>query len=186
MGQDKADLVLEGQTWVQHLANRLAPPGVPVVVATRDPNGPGADSGYPVVVDAIPGAGPMAAMEAVLGAIQTPYALFVPCDMLSLPADLGDRMLRFVPGVHGVVARLGEQIQPFPVLLADDLREPMRAWLRAGFRRADHWLDHVPARIVPYAELFPGDPTGRGLANLNDSSALHEWESTNRGTRGDD
>ena len=170
-GQDKADVPFGDTTLLGHTIRRLAPAGVPVIVATR-PDGPGRDAGVPWVPDVIPGAGPLSGAAALLGACETPYLLVVACDTPFLPADLGDRFLSRVPGVDGVVLSAEGRPEPLPCLLSAELGGTFCDLLEAGHRRADAWLAHAAAQVIPFAELFPDLEPGRALHNVNSRDDL--------------
>lgn len=166
LGRDKAAVPFADSTLLQHCVHRLAPDGVPVIVATR-PDGPGRDQGYPWVPDVLPGEGPLSGAAALLYACETPYLLLVPCDAPLLPADIGDRMLARIPGVDGVATVAGGRTWPMPTLLTVDLAPLFRALLEQGERRADAWMDHAAAALVPFEELCPNVPSERAFLNVN-------------------
>ena len=164
-GSDKASVSFNGSTLLQHMASRMAPQGVPVMVATR-PDGPGRDCGHPWVADLIPGEGPLSGTAALLEACETPFLLVTPCDMPVLPPDLGDRMLSFVPGVDGVLATTSERTWPLPAFLSVDCAPVFRSLLERGKRRADAWLDELPAALVPFRDLCPEVSAEQAFMNI--------------------
>ena len=166
LGRDKATVPFAGTTLLQHVAGRLAPEGVPVIVATR-PDGPGRDLGYPWVPDELPGEGPLSGATALLYACETPFLLLVPCDAPLLPPLIGDRLLDRAPGVDGVLAVAEGRTWPLPALLTVDLAPLFRSLLEGGARRADAWLEHAPAALIPFEDLCPGVSPERAFLNVN-------------------
>lgn len=176
MGCDKALATFRGATLLERCVRRLSKPGVPVLVATREPGAPGWQAGYPLAYDLLPGEGPLSAMAGALKRVETPYALFVPCDMILLPPDLGDRLLPYASGMAGAAFVREGRVEPFPALVSAEAGDELESFLLAGERRADVWIRRLPARTVPYERVFPEDPGALGLSNANDGESLKRLE----------
>lgn len=166
LGHAKAEILYGSLTAVQHVARRLAPPGVPTLVVTR-PDGPGRNLGLPYVEDVLPGEGPLSGMAALLSACETPYLLAVPCDQPLLPPDLGDRLLRHARGTEAVVLSVNDRVEPMPAFLSTELATLLHQLLSEGERRADAWLARAPGAVVPFAHLYPGLRPEDVLVNVN-------------------
>ena len=175
LGRDKATVPFEDTTLLQYVGRRLAPEGVPVIVATR-PDGPGRDLGYPWVPDELPGEGPLSGAAALLCACETPFLLLVSCDAPFLPSDMGDRMLARVSGVEGVLTVANGRTWSLPALLTVDLAPLFRTLLKDGARRADAWIDHAAAALIPFEELCPDVPPERAFLNVNTPEDLARAE----------
>lgn len=173
MGTDKAALLLNGVTFIRFLANRLAPAGVKVMIATRA-DGPGHEPGFAVVHDQFPLTGPLAGMLTLLEAAETPFVLVAACDTPFLPPDLGDRLLHHATGVSAVLLSLEGQLEPLPVLLSTDLAPTLRRLVESGERRALAYWDEVPCAVVPFEGLYPGEEARLVLMNVNTPTLLTE------------
>ena len=171
MGRDKADLLLDGRTLIAHAAHRLAPPGVPVRVATR-PDGPGRDGPFPALIDPLPGAGPLAGMLALLEGAPTPWVLVVACDQPLLPPDLGARLVGSAGDAQAVALELGGETQPLPLLLSRELAGAIRGRLLEGGRRALSALDSGRVRRLSFEGLWPTLEGVPVVANVNRPEAL--------------
>lgn len=176
-GRDKADVPYGDTTLLGHAVRRLAPEGVPVIVATR-PDGPGRDHGVPWVPDLVAGAGPLAGTAALLRACETPFLLVAPCDAPMLPEDVGDRLLTRIPGVDGVVTVVEGRVQPLPALLSVEMAPLFAELVNAGDRRADAWLQHAAAQVVPFEDLYPDLDAGRAFHNVNTPEDLARVDPT--------
>lgn len=175
MGRDKGTAPFLGTTLREHLARRLAPDGVPVLLSTgtRDDAAP---AGWTRVLDAEGGLGPLAGVAALVGAARTKFVLIVACDAPLLPPDTGDRLLRYSTGVDAVLLSVGGRVEPFPALIATELAPRLRDLLASGVRRADGWHERCSAAYVPFATAFPGADPSRALLNANDPEALARAE----------
>lgn len=87
MGRDKAALLIEGQAlWQRQLATLRATGASELLISGR-PDGPYAGSGIPIIADLTPGAGPLAALEAVLPRITTSHVVVLAIDLPAMRAD---------------------------------------------------------------------------------------------------
>ena len=87
MGRDKAALEIEGQLlWQRQLATLRATGASELLISGR-PDGPYADAGLPIIDDLTPGAGPLAALEAVLPRITTSHLIVLAIDLPAMRAD---------------------------------------------------------------------------------------------------
>jgi len=136
------------------------------MVGTR-PDGPGRGQGVPWVPDLIPGAGPLSGLGALLQACETPFLLLAPCDAPRLPSDIGDRLLTRIPGVDGVMLVVEGRHQPLPALLSVELAPLITDLVKAGERRADGWLDHAAAGLIPFEDLYPDLDPRAAFHNVN-------------------
>ena len=87
MGSDKAALVVGGQPlWQRQLATLRATGASELFISGRT-DGPYAGCGVPIIADLTPGAGPLAALEAVLPRITNTHAVVLAIDLPSMRAD---------------------------------------------------------------------------------------------------
>ncbi len=150
-GVDKGLQLLNGEPMVAHILRRLRPQvGALLINANRN-----ADAyrqfGCPVTADELPGyAGPLAGLQAGLGQCQTPYMLTAACDSPLIPGDLAARLADAIERERSDVAVVttgiapDRQRQPVFMLVKSSLRPQLTAWLQAGGRKVDDWLQSVP------------------------------------------
>ena len=87
MGRDKAALEIEGEPlWQRQLATLRATGARDLLISGRA-DGPYANAGVLVIEDLTPGAGPLAALEAVLPRIATSHAIVLAIDLPAMRAD---------------------------------------------------------------------------------------------------
>lgn len=166
MGADKAQLTLDGETFVSIIARSL---GVVVarasVVSSREEH---SSFGLPVVRDIHAGAGALGGIHAALTVCRTRWALVVSCDLPFVTGDLFARLAALGGGESGLwdaVAPVQPDGRPQPLCalyapaaclrVAEDL-------LESGERRPRVLLHDVRTRWVapdelsdlPRAELF--------------------------------
>lgn len=168
-GVDKGLALLDGQPLAAHVLARLAPQvGALVINANR--NGEAyAQLGAAVIPDLRDDfAGPLAGLETGLASCQTHYLVCAPCDSPFLPADLVPRLAEaLATGQASIaVARTGEQLHPVFALMRRDVLPDLQAFLHAGGRRMESWLQ----RLCWVACAF--DDEAEAFANINTTDEL--------------
>lgn len=152
-GGDKALADVGGQTMIDAVIARLAPPCAAMVVVGR------AHADWPVLADRLAGgAGPLAALSAALhhaAATGFDAVLSAPCDVPDLPHDLVQRLGEGPAVVAG---------QPVVGLWPARLAAPLDAWLATGERSVRGFAAAVGARAI----ALP-------LANINSAADLAAW-----------
>lgn len=172
-GIDKGLALLDGRPMVAHVQGRLAPQvGALLINANRN-----ADSyarfGPAVVPDCRPDfAGPLAGLEAGLNACATPYLVCAPCDSPFLPTDLVARLGAALAGGQAslAVARTGEQLHPVFALMRRDVLTDLQAFLHAGGRRMESWLQRLRWVACPF------DDQAAAFTNINTADELRAYE----------
>jgi molybdopterin-guanine dinucleotide biosynthesis protein A len=115
MGFPKARLLVEGETLLHRQLSILMQAGASELLVSVNPACPESPpDGFPVraVPDRIPGAGPMAGMEALLRASQTPWVLIVAVDLPRLTARFITDLLHQLTPTSGVVPFSGGRLEP--------------------------------------------------------------------------
>jgi len=170
---DKGLALLDGQPMVGHVLERLRPQVGPLIINANQNLDDYARFGPPVVCDRLEGfAGPLAGLEAGLAACTTPYLVSVPCDSPFLPPDLVSRLADTLTAARAsiAVARTGDQLHPVFSLMRSDALPDLQAFLRAGGRRVERWLQRL--RWVP----CPFDDVPEAFANINTPEELRAHE----------
>jgi molybdopterin-guanine dinucleotide biosynthesis protein A len=165
-GVDKRELVIDGRTIFERQIAALAPCVAEVIVSS-----PRAIAGYRSVVDAVPGAGPLAGIAAGLAVAATPWLLVVAGDMPYLHRAFIELVLaRGDPSCDAVGIRIGGLPEPLcTVLRVATWRAIASARLAAGRLKASALLTDGAARVrwIEEAELRAIDPDLRALHNVN-------------------
>jgi len=170
---DKGLALLDGQPMVGRVLERLRPQVGPLIINANQNLDDYARFGPPVVCDRLEGfAGPLAGLEAGLAACTTPYLVSVPCDSPFLPPDLVSRLADTLTAARAsiAVARTGDQLHPVFSLMRSDALPDLQAFLRAGGRRVERWLQRL--RWVP----CPFDDVPEAFANINTPEELRAHE----------
>ena len=138
-----------------------------------------------LVTDRQPGLGPVAGMEAGLGAAERALCFVSACDLPFLGADVVTAVLRALDA-HRAEAADPDRCAVVPV--ADGRRQPLAAayargaareaarCLEARELRMDDLLGRLEVRTVPAEELAGGDAAGGGgpFANVNSPEELRD------------
>ncbi len=159
MGRDKALLDYDGRTFVERVTERLRPLVRRVTVVANARNAE-ALRGLPldeVIVDLVPGQGPLMGVYTALMRTETPLNLFVPCDMLWVDGELVELLsihcAQRVPGGGPLRAAAAlhplEGLEPFPfVCHVSAVHEAARFMSRPG-RSVRDFLLEGGGRVVP-------------------------------------
>lgn len=145
-GIDKGLALLDGRPLAAHVLARLAPQVGSVLINANRNGDAYASLGAAVIADLRDDfAGPLAGLEAGLAACRTPYLACAPCDSPFLPTDLVPRLAdSLAAGQASVaVARTGEQLHPVFALMRGDVLADLQAFLHAGGRRMESWLQRL-------------------------------------------
>ncbi len=167
-GTDKARVAVEGRAMIARVFEAVSAVTDEVLVSVREGGG---DYGLAarVVEDAVPGAGPLAGLEAGLRACRTPWLLVVACDMPFLTAEALDAVTRQrAPGLDAVVAQTPDgRLQPLCACYSAAILPVVEAQLRSGRRSMRGLLERLGAvRVAPLPEAprrnvnRPGDLKG--------------------------
>lgn len=129
MGQNKAELVLNGKTLLQHQVDKLRALGIEDIMlsGTRRP----ALSGTRAIPDEFPGKGPLAGLHACLKAARNPACLVLSVDVPLVPASA----LSHLRGAHreGVTVLChGGREEPLIAVYDRTAAAPMREMLERG------------------------------------------------------
>ena len=136
MGQPKALLPLGNETFLTRLTAVLAPFEERYLSAndlSLGRNFPGT-----VVPDQLPGAGPLAGLQAVLSAMKKDFMLCVPCDMINVNDTLITRMLAAFQPEDDALLCLGAEdgrVCPLCAIYARRVLPTVEAQLRRDHRR---------------------------------------------------
>ena len=91
MGTDKAELLYEGQTFVENLIEKAKGLGIQNIYLSGHQKN---RSDVEVVWDIYPEVGPLGGLHAGLKAVTTPYCLVLPVDIPQIPSDFLESMIK--------------------------------------------------------------------------------------------
>ncbi|KXS37890.1 MAG: molybdopterin-guanine dinucleotide biosynthesis protein A [Halomonadaceae bacterium T82-2] len=161
-GRDKGWEPLAGRPLIAHALDRLTPQVDRVLINANRSLERYRELGYPLVSDREAGYhGPLMGMWSALCAVETPWALFVPCDSPALPEDLVVRLRQGIGDCRIAVAHDGERAHPVVALIDTALRDDLGEALAAGERKIDRWYARHPWCHVDFADRR------EAFANLN-------------------
>jgi molybdenum cofactor guanylyltransferase len=166
MGRDKASMDVGGRPLGMRPVEALGALVEEVVVAGHPVPGLGGR----VVADTVAGAGPLGGLVAGLGAVRTPLAVAVACDMPTLvPAVVALLLARLDehPELLAACCEGPHGLEPLPLALRAAAVAPLAAALARGERALRTALAGARPGIVAEADWRGVDPEGRCFANWN-------------------
>ncbi len=156
MGSPKALLPVGGTTLAGWQVERLSGAFAETLVATG-PASPLPDSLEPLrVVDGWPGAGPLAGIEAGLGATACEWAFCLACDLPLVTLEVARRLAAAAAGHETAVPRAAGRGHPTCAVYARRVRPRLREALERGERRLTVvaaeldvvWVDGIEERVL--------------------------------------
>ncbi len=164
MGQDKAALLLDGETLLQRVTATMQTSFSQVIVSVRQPR---AEVALQQVCDTQADGGPLAGLVAGLGQVETPWMFAVACDMPFIQSDVIARMAELRGEQHAVVPMIGGHPQPLFAFYSKQALPVMRETLASGEKRVRAVLKQLDVRYVNEVELREYDPQFRSFIDLD-------------------
>jgi molybdopterin-guanine dinucleotide biosynthesis protein A len=155
MGQDKASLVLDGQTLLQRMVNIAQPLFTEVMVSVRQLR---SDITLPQVCDAPAHVGPLAGLAAGLHCSNTPWLFAVACDMPFISAQLIEYLAHQRGEYQAVIPLVRGYPQPLAAFYAAGCLPAVHACLNGkGKHSLRDLLDNLQVRYVNESEMLVAD-----------------------------
>ena len=172
MGTDKSQLLIEGQTFAEHIASTLREITDSVIVVGRLLD----NSSLPSVPDVYPQWGALGGLHAALTASSREWAIVVACDLpfvtIELFQYLADQRLD-----HDAVVPIQQDQRPQPlaaVYRVEACRPRATELIEAGHRRPLDLLDAVNTRWVTFDEIRNLEQAERFFVNINTPEDYHD------------
>lgn len=128
---------------------------------------------WPTTPDLLPGAGPLAGIEAALTRAATPRIFVAGCDMPYLEPALIRHLCALAPGYDAVVPRTAKGWEPLHAVYARSALPAIAAALAGGGRKLQEVLAALRLREVEEAELLAVSATAlRSFGNINRAADL--------------
>lgn len=164
MGQDKAELVLDGKTLLERVTATMQQLFPKVIVSVRQPR---QGVALPQVCDGQDASGPLAGLIAGLAQADTPWVFAVACDMPFVTQSVVEHLAACRGPHQAVVPMVGGYPQPLAAFYATSTLATMRASLAAGDRSLRGALEKLQVIYVSEAELRECDPQLRSFFDLD-------------------
>jgi molybdopterin-guanine dinucleotide biosynthesis protein A len=164
MGTDKAQLLLEDQTFVERIGTTLL-----TVTNTIRLVGGSENPKFPTVADVYPQWGALGGLHAALSACLSEWAIVVACDLPFVTAELF-RSLAALRADHDAVVPLQPDGRPQPLAAlyrANACARRATELIEAGRRRPLDLLQSVNTRWVEFAEIANLNQAQRFFVNIN-------------------
>lgn len=175
MGQDKALLVYDGKTFLEHLVTALRPVTNEIlVVVDRDYRY--ALSCGRIVVDAFPDTGPVGGIVTGLMAAGPGIHYVVPCDMPAINPQIFELFGQaMIPPLDAAVPQIGGQSQPLCGAYRHTAAPKLMAYLESGQRTARGALSVLNVKRIDEVILRRIDPDIGHLQNINTPEEFEEF-----------
>lgn len=164
MGQDKAQLLFEGETLLARVADRMRPLFVNLIVSVRSHR---ADISLPQVCDAAETSGPLAGVLAGLTAAQTPWVFVLACDMPFIVPALVEQLAALRGDCQVVVPVVGGYVQPMAAFYARSALADLRAIAAGGGQSLRDSLQHLRVNYADETALLAHDPQFHSFFDLD-------------------
>jgi molybdopterin-guanine dinucleotide biosynthesis protein A len=187
LGIDKANLTFDDRTLLEIVIDRLSSICPQVIVASGSRSAqdiPGLQVKF--VSDTIPGAGPLAGVQAGLAVAPTAFSLVVACDMPFLNLPLLEYMAGLPRRYQALLPRAADGWHPLHAVYARSCLPAIESLLARGSNSMEELLSRLDVRTLSEEELRRYDPEGLSLFNLNSQQDLARaqtiWKRTARGS----
>ena len=172
MGTDKSQLLLEGQTFTERIADTLLQVSSLVTIVGREIDHPRLNS----TPDIYPQWGALGGVHAALAAARTEWCLVVACDLPFVTADLFTRMATLREN-HEAVVPIQQDGRPQPLCSLYRIDPCLRRateLIKTGQRRPVDLLRSVKSRWLAFAELEDLDHAEQFFVNINTPEDYYE------------
>jgi molybdenum cofactor guanylyltransferase len=169
MGRDKASLPFGDETLLERVVRIVSTVADEIWVVARE--GQAVADGLRVVRDPSEGLGPLVALAAGLGALESPRAFVTACDTPLLRPELVNGMLALAECHECAVPRLDGHWMPLTAVYSRTLAARARELADAGERRARALAAHSHTRELQPEDLMPFDPSLESLMDCNSPEA---------------
>jgi molybdenum cofactor guanylyltransferase len=170
--RDKGLLIINGESFVSVIANRLAPQCKTLIINANRNIETYSATGYPVAEDTLSGfQGPLAGMLSGLKTMNTEWLITVPCDGPFLDPDYVHRMAAAVSTDSVIaIAKVDGRFQPVYTLIHHSLLLSLEGYLSSGERKIDRWVFQHNYEEVDFSDtpgMFENINTPEQLEQIN-------------------
>lgn len=176
-GQDKGLQILDKQSLIQHVINRLQPQIHDISINANRSQTEYAKFGFPVFSDELPDfQGPLSGMLTALDKAKTDFILFAPCDTPFFPTNLLDKLQSAVKNDRTLIAYACDEEREHPVfcLMSVQLKEKLRHYLASGERRLLQFMKENGGVSVKFTKKKGNFENFNTLDDLKKNSNLTE------------
>ena len=176
MGTDKSQLLIDGQTFTERIADTLRKVTDSVTIVGRSMDASLDASSLPTVPDIYPQWGALGGLHAALSASTRAWAIIVACDLPFVTPELFLYLASMRLDHDAVVpVQIDSRPQPLAALYrVDPCRQRATELIDAGRRRPLDLLEAVNTRWVAFEEIRNLDQAERFFVNINTPEDYHE------------
>ncbi|MBL1352196.1 MAG: molybdenum cofactor guanylyltransferase [Zetaproteobacteria bacterium] len=175
MGQDKASILFQGQTLLQHSIKQLRPCFENVSVSVRKQR---SDTDLRQILDNSENRAPMLGIAAALQAVHTDWIFVVGVDMPFVAHKLLKNMASKRENHDAVAVYSGGFMQPLCCFYRQTCWSKMQQSIQAERRSLKHLLKALNTHIISEHEARLYDPKLQSFVSLNTPTDLKTWSKT--------
>lgn len=160
IGGDKGLQTLHGKALISWVLEAIRRGSDEILINANNGQGAYQNFGFNVIADQLPDwPGPLAGLHAALLCAQHDYVMTVPCDTPFLPADLISELQSglSLQETEAVVAVVAGRRQPAIALYRKSVLPKLTAYLGAGGRKVNDWLDSLQLSEVVFDNVADFD-----------------------------
>ena len=172
-GRDKGLVTVQGRPLIEQAIAAFAPQVSEVIINANRNISLYERYGYPVVADVLPDCpGPLAGMLTGLRHARHDDVVVVPCDALSLPPDLVERLYQALVREQAAACTVydGERLHPVHAWLNRRLAASLERYLRSGRRKVEDWMREQRLALADFSD------SSQSFRNLNTVEDLEGFE----------
>ena len=176
MGNDKSKLMLQGQTFLQHVFSKISSVADPVVISVRQQANDSVDLarlvepvGVKFVTDEMPDLGPLEGLRVGLQALSTDveWAFVSGCDAPLIQTRLITHLAGLIGDYQAVVPVNGKHIFGLTAIYRTDIHEQISNHIYRQQLRVSKLVQDLTVLFVDVKTLVPFDPDLGSLMNVN-------------------
>jgi molybdopterin-guanine dinucleotide biosynthesis protein A len=174
LGRSKALQVIEGNSLIQWVVDRLAILSTEIIIATAHGEAIPCSSTVRIktVADIYPGKGPLAGIYSGLIASSSSRAIVVGCDTPFLSVSLLEYMTQICSTFDVVVPRIKNKLEPLCAVYSKNCSGPIQELLERDERQIRKLFSMVKVKYVEEDEINRFDPKHLSFFNINNQDDL--------------
>jgi len=173
MGEDKASVVLAGQSLLEHVLAQIEPLFSDILISVREQR---LDIAYPQIIDSTENRGPMVGVRAALETVKTDWVFVIACDMPLVSTGLIQHLAWLRSQHDAVVPFAFNRPQPLFGFYRKTCLPLMQARMKQGQRSMIRLLDDLDVCLLSEQQVKKTDPELKSLRSLDSLEDVKEVE----------
>ncbi len=170
MGQDKSQLVWQGETFLGRICRSLVLVADPIVVVGRQGHLPPTPPGVAVIEDRQSGIGPLMGLASGLAYLmerRVEWGFVTTCDVPLIQPELANRLLVLAQNSEAAIPIIEGHVFGLTAVYRTNLAPRLFELIDAGLRRVRDLPQQLKCHMADMAELADIDPQAASFRNIN-------------------